>query len=161
MNLTNVTTLRDRLRDLVNNHRENRWDMSLWIAQGSHSYQIVDPTEVKSRFELAPNPTFHADPSRCGTAACLGGWACLIANEQKPNRYPGELAEQEGGDWLDLDEKERCHWFMGYWHYRYVVGDVDLGSITLNQAITFLNKVIANNDPKACLTKDELSYNTR
>jgi hypothetical protein len=70
----------------------------------------------------------------CGTPACIAGWTVAAFG----GRTDGDILNQ-ARDFLDLTPREAADLFLGEY------GTYELGEITKNDALEFLDRVISTN----------------
>jgi hypothetical protein len=142
MNRGNIKILYDRLLLLQKTGRERRFRMDIWTGPPVGMEGMDGGAEF-----------FHADPERCGTAACLGGWAALIVREQSGSKQFPSSIDSTAGRWLGLTLTQRNWWFSGRWHPSW--GRHRLAQITLADALVFLGKVLDPANRKVRIKLDE------
>lgn len=90
-----------RLLNKIKKHileEPNRLAMGTWIERG------------KPGKELETNDGGYQKFAKCGTAACIAGWACLLSKDYK-NGYP---VQEFAAEVLDIEYPERL-FYVDYW----------------------------------------------
>lgn len=105
------TKLLKQVRDMILK-RPRQFDMDDWTA--SHMWDMEARREVR--------------PSHCGTAACIGGWAIVLAKNKQPawlrnkrnKKHCSIHTSDIASDVLGLDREQAVRLFnKGYWPDRY------------------------------------------
>lgn len=126
MNRKNMRRLRARLRSRKN---PVSFGMRHWFFHNGRN--LVSPTVI----------CHAAEEHACGTAACLGGHAALLAwqsGDVVPKKR-GAKVEDVAAEWLGLNSREAHQLFCGRWD---AVHWLPLRCITKAQAITELTRLI-------------------
>jgi hypothetical protein len=141
LNLGNVLRLRDTLRVLLTKGRTERFNMLYYFCERGLDdrfwrFSVINVAKGKD----------SPDPTRCGTAACLAGWAQLIgaSTQEERAQHAGTFAQR----WLGIPAQQSSHWFGG-----------GFGSgieATLEDALEFLDGVIATGDPNYTLPEEKI-----
>lgn len=117
------------LRDTIAEAPEHKFDMEAFFklpeGEGWSMYPIV-----RDKI-LAGLEQYH-----CQTAACIGGFAAILGWTR--NETEETEVENAAMDWLDLDQVEACHLFVGRWAI-----PLTLGEITRDMALEELDRLIA------------------
>jgi hypothetical protein len=134
MNAVNVRRLRDHLVALRDSGRSERFNMAGWLG--------TDPALTNVMLAEAALGPIDREPTRCGTAACLAGWAQLLGAQTAEER--AMPVADFAARWLGLNFWFQCEWFHGFW-----AGcnkGRPLADITLEEAIAFLDRQVVTAD---------------
>lgn len=95
------TALFDRIADAIEAHPE-QYDQNVWV------YVEEDWKDGDDRFQLLLE-------NRCGTRACVAGWAIALGRSGRPaTELVGDM-EDQAASLLGLTEEEGESLFMAYW----------------------------------------------
>jgi hypothetical protein len=85
-----------------------------------HDYIIAEFSDVLPKERYA----------KCGTAACIAGWTCILSMEDKePEEIASNLVEHtEAGNFLELTNEQANRLFLpSQWPWRFLDGACDDG----------------------------------
>lgn len=164
MNRENVQKLLDVLVQLQAAGRAERFDMANYFSRPVKRGYRESWGGIALGMRVLPARQRAANPYRCGTAACLMGWASLLALEENFTfdyevlGYKASSTKEllklppfvVGMCWLGLAETTAHNWAYGHWkHFRSRSMEH-----TLQDAIDFLRLVLESNSPLVKLPSD-------
>lgn len=119
MNIKNVRKLRDLLREVAEKN-PRRFFMAGWFGRRGFASSVDEIARM------------YPSPDKCGTAACMAGWAqAAFANgEDERTRHCSHFAR----DFCGIDCYQEYSWFRGRWSAK------DLKDITATEAADFLTE---------------------
>lgn len=113
----NVKLLRKVKKHIL--EEPKRFFMGDYIRKGSPGKQLgfcAEPTSVN-----AHNPFERKQPiAKCGTAACIAGWSCLLGMRKKELAEDVFFYDEKAGELLGIDHRQRRALFEAYrWPERF------------------------------------------
>jgi hypothetical protein len=93
MNLDNIKTLRAHIAGLP----EERFNMAQWSARQSGNVDYTVPEDLLTD---------------CGTAGCIGGWACALAGTRETRKFNSTEIMDTARNYLGLTHEQAAALFL-------------------------------------------------